>query len=64
LHSQDEFEGSGAGLGIVKKVIDDHKGKVWIESEAGAGTTFLFTIPKNLKVSKPQENEEPLPKET
>jgi len=52
LHSQDEFEGSGAGLGIVKKVIDDHKGKVWIESEAGKGTKFLFTIPKNLEISK------------
>jgi len=55
LHSQDEFEGSGAGLGIVKKVVDDHKGRVWIESEEGQGTTFLFTIPKNLKVSKSEE---------
>jgi light-regulated signal transduction histidine kinase (bacteriophytochrome) len=55
LHSQEEFEGSGAGLGIVKKVVDDHKGKVWIESELGKGTKFLFTIPKNLKVSKVDE---------
>jgi signal transduction histidine kinase len=60
LHSTDEFEGSGAGLGIVKKVIEDHKGKVWIESEAGKGTTFLFTIPKDLKVSEVAvEEEEP-----
>jgi len=58
LHSQDEFEGSGAGLGIVKKVIDDHKGKVWIESEEGKGTKFLFTIPKNLEVSKVEEEKE------
>ncbi len=50
LHSQDEYEGSGAGLSIVKKVIDDHKGKVWVESALGKGTTFLFTIPKGLKV--------------
>jgi signal transduction histidine kinase len=55
LHSQDEYEGSGAGLGIVKKVIDDHTGKVWIESEAGKGTTFLFTIPKGLKAGEAQE---------
>lgn len=55
LHTQDEFEGSGAGLGIVKKVIDDHKGKIWIESEAGKGTTFLFTIPKGLKAGPAQE---------
>jgi len=58
LHSQDEFEGSGAGLGIVKKVVDDHKGKVWIESEAGKGTKFLFTIPKNLEISKVEEEKE------
>jgi len=65
LHSADEFEGSGAGLGIVKKVIEDHKGKVWIESEAGKGTMFLFTIPKSLKVSETatQEESEETPKE-
>ncbi|MCK5082348.1 MAG: HAMP domain-containing protein, partial [Candidatus Omnitrophica bacterium] len=60
LHSTDEFEGSGAGLSIVKKVIDDHKGRVWIESEAGKGTTFLFTIPKNLKISEIEAEEEEL----
>ncbi|MCK5178786.1 MAG: HAMP domain-containing protein [Candidatus Omnitrophica bacterium] len=58
LHSADEFEGSGAGLSIVKKVIDDHKGKVWIESEAGKGTTFFFTVPKNLMVSEVAAKEE------
>ena len=58
LHSTDEFEGSGAGLGIVKKVIDDHKGKVWIESEVGKGTTFLFTVPKDLKISETEVKEE------
>ena len=52
LHSQDEYEGSGAGLGIVKKVMDDHKGKVWVDSAAGQGTTFFFTVPKNLQVSQ------------
>lgn len=55
LVSQDEFEGSGAGLGIVKKVVDDHKGKVWIESALGEGTKFLFTIPKNLEISKVED---------
>ncbi len=49
LHTDKEYPGTGAGLSIVKRVIDDHGGKIWIESEPGQGTTFLFTIPKGLK---------------
>ncbi|MFC1631508.1 ATP-binding protein [Candidatus Omnitrophota bacterium] len=48
LHTAKEFEGTGAGLSIVKRVIDDHKGEIWIESQAGQGATFYFTIPKEL----------------
>ncbi len=49
LHKQEEYEGSGAGLSIVKKVIDDHGGAVWVRSEPGKGAAFFFTIPKNIK---------------
>ena len=42
----------------MKKVMDDHKGKVWIESAAGKGTKFLFTVPKNLEVSKAEKEKE------
>ena len=35
---------SGIGLNIVKKVVELYKGKIWIESEVGIGTTFFFSI--------------------
>ncbi|MFH1752914.1 MAG: ATP-binding protein [Candidatus Omnitrophota bacterium] len=52
LHSAEEYDGTGAGLSIVKRVIDDHNGKLWIESDEGKGATFFFTIPKELKHKK------------
>ncbi len=45
LHSIDDFEGSGVGLAMAKRIVEQHGGRIWADAQPGHGATFFFTLP-------------------
>jgi len=56
LNAREDYEGTGAGLTIVKKIVETHGGMIWLESILDEGTTFYFTLPRYISSETDQSN--------
>ncbi|MCW3812871.1 ATP-binding protein [Micromonospora sp. DR5-3] len=59
LHSKDAYPGTGIGLAIVKKIVEYHGGRVWVDTDTEEGTAIRFTLPADVEAASAADGDEP-----